>query len=60
MGTRALCHAGELVLMPEEIFSEKNLLANDGTIAKELFYNIVCQTCLLAGSAVVDTNNCYD
>ncbi len=46
--------------MPEEIFSEKNLLANDGTIAKELFYNIVCQTCLLAGSAVVDTNNCYD
>jgi hypothetical protein len=47
-------------LMPEEIFSEKKGLADDGTFAKELFYNIVCETCLAAGIAAVDANNCYD
>jgi hypothetical protein len=47
-------------LMPEVIFSEKNCLADDSTLGKELFYDIVHQTCLLAGIAAVNINNCYD
>ena len=27
-------------LMPKEIFSEQNIMADDGTLAKVLFYNI--------------------
>ena len=30
-------------LMPEEIFSERNRMADDGTLAKVLFYDIVRQ-----------------
>ncbi len=37
-------------LMPEEIFSKKNHLADDGTLAKVLFYDIIWQTRLSAGS----------
>jgi hypothetical protein len=44
-------------LMPEEIFSKKNYLADNGTLAKELFYNIVYQTCLPAGITAVDADN---
>ncbi len=47
-------------LMPEEIFSKKNHLSDDGTLAKELFYNIVCQTHLPAGITAIDADNCYD
>jgi hypothetical protein len=32
------------MLIPEEIFSEKNCMANDGGLAKTLFYDIVWQT----------------
>jgi hypothetical protein len=47
-------------LMPKEIFSKKNRLANDGTLAKVLFNDIVWQTCLLARISAVDADNCYD
>jgi hypothetical protein len=47
-------------LMPKEIFSENNRLANDGTLTKVLFYDIVRQTCLSAGISAVDANNCYN
>jgi hypothetical protein len=47
-------------LMPEEIFSEKNRLADDGTLAKESFYDIVRQTRLSAGIAAVYADNCYN
>jgi hypothetical protein len=46
--------------MPEEIFSKKNQLADDGTLAKVLFYNIIWQTCLPAGISVVNANNYYN
>jgi hypothetical protein len=46
--------------MPEEIYSKKNRLADDGTLVKVLFYNIVRQTRLPAGIGAVDANNCYD
>jgi hypothetical protein len=47
-------------LMPEEIYSKKNCLANDGTLVKVLFYDIVCQTRLPAGIGAVDADNCYN
>jgi hypothetical protein len=47
-------------LLPEEIYSECNRLANDGTLAKVLFYNIVRQTRCPAGLALVDNDNCYN
>ena len=30
-------------LIPEEIFSKRNIMADDGTLAKVLFYDIVRQ-----------------
>jgi hypothetical protein len=47
-------------LMLEEIYSEKNHLANDDTLVKVLFYDIVCQTRLPAGIGAVDADNCYN
>ena len=47
-------------LMPEGIFSERNRLANDGTLAKVLFYNIVRQLWVSAGISSVDAANCYN
>ncbi len=46
--------------MPEEIFSKKNRMANDGTLCKTLFYNITRQARALAAIASVDASNCYD
>ncbi len=47
-------------LMPEEIYSEKNHLADDNTLVKVLFYDIVLQTRLPVGRSAVDADNCYD
>ena len=49
-GQRMLQQAGRYKLIPEEIYSERNDLANDGTLAKVLFYDIVCQTRHPAGN----------
>ncbi len=46
--------------MPDEIYSERNRLADDGTLSKVLFYDIIRQLCRPAGLAAVDANNCYD
>jgi hypothetical protein len=47
-------------LMPEEIFSEKQRMADDGAVAKRTFYDIVRQLKRPAGLASVDAANCYD
>jgi len=47
-------------LIPEEIFSEQNHTADDGGLAKMLFYDIAHQTRTLAAVASVDASNCYD
>jgi hypothetical protein len=47
-------------LMPEEISSKKNRLANNETLTKVLFYDIVRQTRLSAGISAVDAESCYD
>jgi hypothetical protein len=47
-------------LMPEEIYSEKNCLADDGTLVKVLSYDIMHQMRLPAGISAVNADNCYD
>jgi hypothetical protein len=46
--------------MPEEIFSEKNWMADKGTLCKTLFYDITRQARVPAAIALVDATNCYD
>jgi hypothetical protein len=59
-GNRMLATVRKHKLISEEIYSEKNRLADDGTLTKVLFYIIVRQTCLSAGIAAVNADNCYD
>ena len=47
-------------LIPEEIFSEQNRMADDGTLAKVLFYDIVRQLRVSAGISSVDAEYCYN
>ncbi len=59
-GDRMLDMARKYKLIPEEIYSKRNCLADNGTLVKILFYNIVRQTRLPAGISTVDADNCYD
>jgi hypothetical protein len=47
-------------LMPEEIFSEKNRMADNGTLCKTLFYDITHQSRVPAAIASVNASNCYN
>jgi hypothetical protein len=47
-GQRMPQTARKYKLMPEEVFSKKNRLANNGTLIKVVFYDIICQTRLPA------------
>ncbi len=57
---RMLEEARKYKFVPEEIFSKQNCMANNGGLAKTLFYNIVCQLRVPAAIALVDASNCYD
>ncbi len=46
--------------MPEEIFSKKNQMADDGTLCKTLFYDITQQARVPSAIVSVDASNCYD
>ena len=59
-GRRMMTNVRKFGLMPEEIFSEKNRTAEDGTLAKVLFFDIARQTRRPAGVASVDAENCFD
>jgi hypothetical protein len=59
-GVRMLQNARKHNQMPEEIFSKKRRMADDGTLCKTLFYDIARQTCVGAAIASVDASNCYD
>jgi hypothetical protein len=59
-GIRMLHNMRKFKLMPEEIFSKRNRLADDGTLSKGLFYKIVQQLRHPAGLALVDANKCYN
>ncbi len=47
-------------LMPEEVFSERNRLADDGTLSKIIIFDIARQLRRPIGLALVDADNCYD
>ncbi len=47
-------------LIPEEIFSEKNRMADDGGLAKMLFYDIIRQTSSAVAIASVNASIFYD
>ncbi len=59
-GVRMMDNARRYKLIPEEIFSEQNWTADDGGLAKTLFYDIARQTRAPAAIASVDASNCYD
>ncbi len=59
-GQQMLHQARKYKLIPEEIYSNWNRLADDRTLAKVLFYDIVCQTWLPAGISTADADNCYN
>jgi hypothetical protein len=40
-GVRMLENVKDYKLMPKEVYSERNHLADDGTLSKVLFYDIV-------------------
>ncbi len=46
--------------MPEELFSKKNCMADNGTLCKTLFYNIARQARVAAAIVLVDALNCYN
>ena len=58
-GGRMLDNVRKYNLMPGEICSERNITADDGTLAKVLFYDIVRQLQVSAGISSVDAENCY-
>jgi len=57
---RMLNEARRQNLMPEEVFSKRNKMADDGTLTKVLTYDIIHQTRRSTGLASVDADNCYD
>ena len=59
-GVRMLDNVRRHGLMPEEIFSEKGRTAEDGALAKTLFYDLVRQFRLSAAISSVDATSCYD
>jgi hypothetical protein len=59
-GIRMLANVRKYKLMPEEVYSKRNCLADDGTLSKILFFNIAHLLRRAAGLALVDANNCYD
>ena len=59
-GRRMLQTVRKYECMPDEICSEKNRTADDGTMTKVLFYDIVRQSRRSAGISSVDADNCFD
>jgi hypothetical protein len=59
-GNRMMAKAWRHNLMPEEIFSEQNRMADDGTLGKTLFCNLAQQARAPAAIASINALNCYD
>ena len=59
-GQRMLQNARKYKLIPNEIFSKKQRMADDGILSKILFYDISRQLRMPATLASVDAANCYD
>ena len=59
-GNRMMNNVRRHKMMPDEIFSKKNRTADDGTMTKVLFYDIVRQSHWAAGISSVDADNCFN
>jgi len=59
-GIQMLKQARRNNLMPEEVFSERNKMADDGTLTKVITFDIIHQTRRSAEVASEDVDNCYD
>jgi hypothetical protein len=59
-GMQMMSNAQGHQLVPKEIFSKKNRMADDGTLCKILFYDITRQARVPVAIALVDASNCYD
>ena len=59
-GYRMMGNVRKHDMMPDEIFSEKNRTADDGTLTKVLFFDVVRQSRRAAGISSVDADNCFD
>ncbi len=59
-GNRMMAKAQEHDLMPEEILSKKNRMADDGTLIKTLFCDLARQARAPTAITSVDALNCYD
>ena len=59
-GVRMMDNVRRYGHMPDEIYSEKGKTADDGSLAKVLFYDIVRQSRVAAGLSSIDAANCYD
>ena len=59
-GERMMDNARKYNLIPDEIFSEKNRMADDGTLSKTLLFDLARQSRRPAGVSSVDADNCYD
>jgi hypothetical protein len=59
-GTRMMENVRAHGCMPEEIYSEKEKTAYDGTLAQVLFCGMVRQSRVTAGLSSVDAANCYN
>jgi hypothetical protein len=59
-GVRMLQNARNHNLMPEEIFSKKNRMADDSMLCKSLFFDIARQACIPVAIALVNASNCHD
>ncbi len=59
-GDRMMKNVRKYNQMPEEIFSKKNKMANDGTLCKTLFYDITRQARVPSAITSVDASNCFD
>ena len=59
-GIRMLEQARRNNLMLKEVFSERNKMADEGTLTKVISYDIIHQVRRSAGVASVHADNCYD
>ncbi len=59
-GVRMLQTVREFNFMPGEIFSERNRTADDETLSKVVFYDLVRQSRRPAGVSSVNADNCFD
>jgi hypothetical protein len=59
-GVRMMGQARSYNLMPDEIYIKKNRMADNGTLTKTLFFDMVRQSRVSAAITSVNASNCYD